>query len=187
MTHLISLHNALFARIERATDGWLLPSLARFAFAAVLLIYYWNSGLTKLGDGIAGLVQPSLGAYAQIFPKAFEAVGYDTSQMGALQRLVVLAGTYAEFVLPLLIVIGLFTRLAALGMIGFVMVQSLTDIYGHHATQYGQWFDRLSDGVILDQRLMWVTVLLVLVLKGGGPLSLDRLVLGRPHALRASA
>jgi putative oxidoreductase len=35
---------------------------------------------------------------------------------------VVVAGTLAEFILPLLIVIGLFTRLAAFGMIGFVIV-----------------------------------------------------------------
>ena len=44
---------------------------------------------------------------------------------------IVVAGTVAEFILPILIAIGLFTRLAALGMIGFVIVQTLTDLFGH--------------------------------------------------------
>lgn len=179
MNTLISLYNALFDKIERGTDGWLLPTLARFAFAAVLFVYFANSGWGKLGEGFAGLIYPDAGAYIQIFPKAFEAVGYDSSQMSFFHWVVVMAGTYFEFILPVMIVLGLLTRVAAVGMIGFVIVQSLTDIYGHNVTQYGVWFDRLSDGVIMDQRLMWVTVLLILVIKGGGPLSLDRFLLRR--------
>lgn len=181
MTALISLYNALFTRVERAGD-FLLPLFARFAFAAVLLVYYWNSGLTKLGDGILGLFSPSIGAYSQIFPKQLEAAGYDVSQFGFFEWAVVMGGTYAEFLLPLLIVIGLFTRLSALGMIGFVVVQSLTDVYGHGATDQktlGAWFDRLSDGVILDQRLLWVLLLTVLVVKGAGALSVDRVLRNR--------
>jgi putative oxidoreductase len=151
--------------------------LEAFVFAASLLIYYWNSALTKLGSGPFA---PSVGAYAQIFPKAFEAAGYDTAQLTLLHRLVVLAGTWAEFALPALILAGILTRLAALGMIGFIAVQSLTDLYGHggidHPATLGAWFDRFPDGAILDQRLFWITILLVLVVKGAGPLSLDRLL-----------
>lgn len=182
MTALISLHNAFFEKLEAALGPWLLPTLARFTFAATLLVYFWNSAMTKLGEGFFGFLTPASGAYFQIFPKAIEAAGYDDSQLSVFHTAVVLAGTWAEFVLPLLIVIGLFTRLAALGMIGFVAVQSLTDIYGHGATGYGTWFDKLSDGVILDQRLFWVTVLLILVVRGAGPISLDRL-LGGPASV----
>jgi putative oxidoreductase len=176
MTVLIQWHNAIFARIEPLA-GLILPSLARFVFAAVLFVYYWNSGLTKLGDGIFGIFNPSLGAYAQIFPRAMEAVGYDSSQLGLFHWAVVFGGTVAEFVLPILIVIGLMTRLAALGMIGFVIIQSLTDIVGHgvDAATVGFWFDRFSDAYIMDQRAFWVFTLLVLVVKGAGPLSVDRL------------
>lgn len=165
---------AALARLD-ATGDAVLPSLARFAFAASLAGYFWASALTKLGDGP---FSPSLGAYAQIFPRAMEAVSYDASQLGLWHRLVVLAGTYAEFVLPALILAGLLTRLAALGMIGFVLVQSLTDIIGHgaDATAIGAWFDRIPDSAILDQRLFWVLLLAVLVFKGAGPVSLDRLV-----------
>jgi putative oxidoreductase len=155
-----------------------LPLFARFTFAAVLLVYFWNAGLTKLGDGVFGLFRPALGAYAQIFPRQMEAASYDASQLGLFHWAVVVAGTAAEFILPLLIVIGLLTRLAALGMIGFVVVQSLTDIVGHGAGT-GAWFDRASDAVILDQRAFWVLGLTVLVFKGAGVLSLDRLVSAR--------
>ncbi|MDD9738698.1 MAG: DoxX family membrane protein [Marinovum algicola] len=189
MTALINLHDMISDAIERAFDS-LLPLLARLVFAAVLLVYFWNSALTKVGDGFLGLFQPSTGAYAQIFPKAMEAVTYDVSQLGAFHWLVVVAGMWAEFLLPLMILLGLATRLAALGMIGFVAVQSLTDLYGHgginHPETFGTWFDRVPDAAILDQRALWMFLLLVLVIKGGGALSLDRIigraVLGRTHA-----
>lgn len=181
MHALVSIHNTVFSLVERA-GNWLMPLAARLVFASTLLLYYWNSGLTKLGDGILGLFSPSIGAYSQIFPKQLEAVGYDVSQFGLFQKLVVLAGTYAEFILPLLIVIGLATRLAALGMIGFVVVQSLTDVIGHGATDaktLGALFDRFPDAVILDQRLFWMFLLAYLVVRGAGALSVDALLCRR--------
>jgi putative oxidoreductase len=155
-----------------------LPLLARLVFAGVLLGYFWKSGITKLGDGIFGIFVPSSGAYVQIFPRAMEAVGYDTSQLSFFHWAVVFSGTVAEFVLPLLIVIGLLTRFAAFGMIGFIVVQSLTDLYGHggiaHEGTLGAWFDRIPDALILDQRAFWVLCLTILVVKGAGMLSADR-------------
>jgi putative oxidoreductase len=175
MQGLIGLHDGIFARIERLSPA-ILPTLARLIFAGVLLIYFWNSARTKVGPGFFGFLHPSTGGYAQIFPKAMEAVQFDISKMTAFHWLVVEAGIVAEFLLPLLIVLGLATRLAALGMIGFVLVQSLTDIYGHgiDAGTIGTWFDRASDAVILDQRAFWVLGLSVLVFLGAGPLSVDR-------------
>jgi putative oxidoreductase len=59
--------------------------------------------------------------------------------------------------------------------IGFIAVQSLTDIFGHNvdAASIGGWFDRNSDALILDQRLFWVFLLLFLAVQGAGRLSLD--------------
>lgn len=178
MPRLLSLYHAFTDFLERL--DWMLPTLARFVFAAVLAAYFWASGVTKLGDGLLGLFSPSTGAYAQIFPKAFEAVGYDASQLGTFHWAVVVAGTIAEFILPALIILGLMTRLAALGMMGFIAVQSLTDLYGHggieHAKTVGAWFDRLPDGVILDQRAFWFLALTTLAIKGAGPVSVDSLL-----------
>lgn len=178
MRILVSLYDAIFARIERIGD-WLLPLGARFVIGATLLVYYWHSGLTKIGDGVFGLFSPSVGAYAQIFPRQLEAVGYDSAQLSVFHWLVVVGGTWAEFILPVMIVLGLGTRLASTGMIGFVALQSLTDVYGHGMTDtktLGAWFDRFPDSIIMDQRLFWVFALSYLVIKGAGPVSLDSLL-----------
>lgn len=173
---MFSHFQAVGNRLTRA--DWVLSLSARLIFAATLAFYFWTSALTKLGDGLFGLFVPSVGAYAQIFPRAMEAIGYDTSQLSSWHTVVVLGGTWAEFILPALIILGLLTRLAALGMIGFIVVQSLTDILGHGAANdprtLGAWFDRFPDSAILDQRAFWVFVLFVLVIKGAGPFSLDR-------------
>ena len=174
MHMLVTLHNRIFDKISNTLGYWFLPTFARFSFLAVLFFYFWNSAKTKL-DGIFAV---SDNGYIQIFPKMFEAAGYDSSQLGFFQWIVVLAGSYAEFILPILIVLGLFTRLAALGMMGFVVVQSLTDVYGHGVTgkTLGGWFDGPSDSLIMDQRLLWFVVFATLLVKGAGPLSLDRLL-----------
>ena len=184
MSPLITLHNVVFDRLERA--DWLLPLIARFLFAAIFLMYFWVSGLTKLGDGVFGFLFPSVGAYAQIFPRAMEAVNYDASQLSIFHDIVVTAGTSAEFLLPIMLLVGIFTRLAALGMIGFVIMQTLTDLFGHGAisepSTVGAWFDKIPDSVIMDQRALWVFLLVVIVFKGAGPLSVDQLLRGKSQA-----
>ena len=178
---------ALTARLARLGDE-LLPLMARLIFAAVLLVYYWRSGVTKLGEGIFGLFQPSSGAYVQIFPRTMEAAGYDVTQLSFLHWITVVAGTAAEFALPAMIVLGLLTRLSALGMIGFIVVQSVVDVVGHRADSatIGAWFDASSAGLILDQRAFWVLSLAVLVFKGAGLFSADRILFrNAPSARRA--
>ncbi|GHF73461.1 DoxX family protein [Seohaeicola zhoushanensis] len=178
MIRLINLYLRLAAFAEFRIAPALMPTLARLVFAGVLLVYYLKSGLTKLGDGLTGLYQPSAGAFAQIYPKVAEALHYNIAAATPLQKAVVLAGTWAEFLLPVLVVIGLFTRPAALGMAAFVVVQTLTDIYGHgvDAKSLGSWFDPHPGGAILDQRALWLMLLLVLVFRGGGPLAVDRII-----------
>ena len=163
-----------------ASAPWLLPTLARVVFILVFFVYFWNSATTKI-DG--SIFSPSSGAFGQIFPKAAEAVLWDVSQLTIVQRIIIFAGTVAEFALPVLIAIGLMTRLAALGMIGFVAVQTIVDVTGHGA-KLGTWLNNAPE--LLDQRTLWVFLLLVLVIKGAGPLSVDRLFSGR-GADRAAA
>ena len=173
---LIRLFNRIIEDLDQHCEAWLIPTLARLAFAGVLLVYFWKSALTKLGDGIFGFLTPTANAYVQIFPKAMEAAGYDHTQLSFFHTLVVIAGTVGEFVLPLLIVIGLLTRIAALGMIVFVFVQSIVDVFGHGVTgkDFGSWFDAASGSLIIDQRTFWILLFLIILLKGAGPISVDR-------------
>jgi len=174
MTALAQIRTVLFAPMDQ--KDWVLPTLARLVFLAVFFFYFINSAGTKI-DG--SIFSPSAGAFAQIFPKAAEAVLYDVTQLTFLQRIVIFFGTVAEYVLPVLIVIGLFTRLAAVAMIGFIAVQTLVDVTGHGVT-LGTWFNNAPE--LLDQRTLWVFLMLVLLIKGAGPLSVDRLLAPRSDA-----
>ena len=175
MNVLIRLHHKVFAQVSRA--DWVLATMARFLFGAVLASYFWVSALTKVGDGFNGLWALEFGGYAQIFPKAMEAVSFDITALSIWHHAVVYTGTYAEFVLPAFIIVGLLTRLSAIGMIIFIIVMSLTDLFAHGKQTdpkvFGAWFDKAPDSLVLDQRALWVFLLLVLVVKGAGPVSLD--------------
>ena len=175
MNVLYRLEDAILGPVGRCLDGAVMPILARLVFLATLATFFWSSAMTKLGDGIGAIFSPSTGAYVQILPAQMEAVGYDESQLGLFADLIVLAGTWAEFIIPALIVLGLFTRAASLAMIGFILVMSFVDIVGHGAdtTTIGMWFDNVPDAKILDQRLFWIFLLLIPIARGAGPVSLD--------------
>jgi putative oxidoreductase len=163
-------------------QDWFPGLLARLTFASVLFFYFFNSAKTKVGEGVQGFLQVQDNAYFQILPKVVEQYGYDASQVPAFPyQWIVYAGTYSEFILPVLIVIGLFTRMAALGMIVFVAVQTYVDITAHAVDEktIGAFFDRFPDAMIADQRLLWVFPLVYLFIYGAGKLSLDHLFAGR--------
>lgn len=172
---LIEFYRQTVRQVEAMLDGWFLGLLARLVFLAVLLPYYINSALTKF-DGPFSIADS---AYYQIALPAVDAAGGDVSAVSIFPwGLMVLFGSYGEIILPLLLVAGLSTRIAALGMIGFIIVQTLTDVLVHNvdATTIGALFDRFPDSVILDQRLLWIFPLIYLVVKGAGPFSLDKLL-----------
>ena len=87
------LEDLILGPLARLLDGAVMATLARLVFLATLAVFFWKSGMTKLGDGIGGIFSPSVGAYAQILPKQMEAVGYDPSQLGFLSKALVLFGT----------------------------------------------------------------------------------------------
>lgn len=182
LLYLAELHGRFFRSLDGLTANWLPGLLGRLVFLAVLYLYFLNSALTKIGDGIFGFLHVQPSAYFQIAPQAVDAALGDVDAIAFFPYgLIVYAGTYAEFILPALIVVGLFTRIAAIGMIGFVAVQTLVDITIHKvdASTIGALFDRFPDSVIADQRSLWLFVLVILVLKGPGMLSIDGLLARR--------
>lgn len=129
---MITLHNAVFGWLQRITENWLLGLVARAVFAGTLLIYFYNSFLTKVDSRNGDYFTVTDGAFIQIYgDRVFEAVGYDFSSLefwpwGALVYL----ATYAEIVLPVLIVLGFLTRIASWGMLIFIGVMTYKDITG---------------------------------------------------------
>ena len=178
MNIIYRLEEAVLGPLARALNAGLLALLIRLTFLAVVAVFFWNSAMGKIGEGITGLWTPSVGAYASIMPKAMEAVGYDPSQLGIGAKLFVIAGTYGEFLIPFLVVIGLFARASAIAMIVFILVMSYVDVTGHGVggEAFGAYFDRIPDAKILDQRTLWIVLLVGLVAKGGGWLSVDGLL-----------
>ena len=170
MNFIFSIYR-LFERTAEFIFLPLLPLLARLAFAGGLLMFFLNSARTKFGTNP---FSPSIGAYAQILPEKASAGGYSLSAFSWLDWLIVMGGTYGEVLLPLLLVLGLCTRLAAAGMIVFVAVMTWVDVTAHQV-ELGAFFNRHANEII-DMRGFWVICLLVLLAMGGGRISLDALI-----------
>ncbi len=119
----------------------LLALLARLAIASIFFL----SGRTK----VTGLLTVTDSTYALF---------RDDYRVPLLPpELAAHLATYAEHLFPLLLVLGLFTRVSALALLGMTAVIELF-VYPD------AWPTHLS----------WAALLLYLVARGGGALSLDR-------------
>ena len=177
MTDLRTRLRPIASAIETHAAQWGMGLLARLLLLATIVPYYLASAKTKVGEGVGGFFDVQAGAYGQIIPPIAEAHYYDASMIPIVPwKLIVIAGTYAEFILPILIVVGLLTRPAAIGLIGFIIVQSYVDHAFHGVTgdTFGAFFDRDPTSLVLDQRAFWSFPLLFLALFGPGAVSLDR-------------
>lgn len=117
--------------------------VARLGLAAV----FWLSGRTKV-DGVFTITDSTYFLFAEeyrlpLIPSSLAAG----------------AATTAEHVLPILLVLGLLTRLSALGLLIMTLVIQVfvyPDAWGTH--------------------LGWAALALVLLRSGAGPLALDRMI-----------
>jgi putative oxidoreductase len=161
-----------------------LSALSRLTFAAVLGQYFLISAVSKIGgsDLSVGPNVPgtflSLGAFYELAPQALTAAGYNSENLSLALLLGVEVIVLAEVILPVLLVFGLATRIAAFGMIGLILLTTVIDIYARHAPPevIGALFDARPYDTILDLRLLWITVLAIPAILGGGALSLDAFV-----------
>jgi putative oxidoreductase len=132
-------------RIQSALPDWLLLLVARLGIASVFFL----SGRTKV-DGFL-TITPS--TYA-LFEDEYRLPLIPTD-------IAAHAATYAEHLFPILLVLGLFTRMSALALFGMTLV---IEIFVYPDA----WPTHLS----------WAAILLPLIAKGGGALSLDQLLFG---------
>jgi putative oxidoreductase len=139
----------------------LIAFIARFSIAAV----FWKSGQTKVEgfavDLIGGtfeLGEPRLAASTLPLFRSEYHVPLLSPEVAAHMA------AFAEHFFPVLILVGFATRFSALALIGMTLVIQLfvyPDAYPTHGT--------------------WIAVLLLLVAKGPGRLSIDQLIARRYH------
>ena len=127
------------------------PSLAALALRLAVAGPFWRSGLTKW-EGFGRLSDSAVYLFTEEFRLHLPGreIPFPYPEITAF-----LAGS-GEVILPLLLVIGLGTRLAALGLLGMTLIVQLT----------------VPDGW-RDYHLPWAAMLMALLVIGPGRLSLD--------------
>ena len=157
---IVTSVNSALARIPHS----LIALVARFSIAAV----FWKSGQTKIQGLAIDIVN---GSFELGWPRLSDSavdLFRDEYKVPLLapETAAVLAAV-SEHMLPLLILLGLATRLSALGLLAMTAVIQLfvyPDAYPTHG--------------------VWAAVLLLLMARGAGVLSVDHLIARRHRAWR---
>lgn len=134
--------NRIAGMLEGLIGHPLLALAARFAIAGI----FFMSGRTKV-EGWLTVTDSAVALFAEEYK-----VPLLPPELAAHMA------AYAEHFFPLLLALGLFTRLSALALLGMTLVIQVF-VYP------GAWATHLS----------WAGLLLYLIGRGAGPLSLDRL------------
>ncbi len=143
MTALVSVYNRLAALAGRLLPETVLLLVARLGIAAV----FFQSGRTKV-EGWLTITDSTYYLFETDYKLPF-----------VPPHLAAHMATYCEHLFPILLVLGLGTRFAALGLLGMTTV---IEVFVYPDA----WPTHLS----------WAAILLPLIAKGGGALSLDRLL-----------
>lgn len=134
---------AFASAAERTVPDWLLPLLQRLAIAAVFFL----SGRTKV-DGVFTISDSTFFLFENDY-----AVPLLSPQVAAY------AASAAEHIFPILLVLGLFTRLSATALLMMTLVIQLFVYPGAWAVHF-----------------TWAALMIPLIARGGGRMSLDRLL-----------
>ncbi len=140
----------LIDRLSGAVPEGIALLFTRVALAGI----FWRSARTKVEDGSFLTIKDT--TFFQFSDAPFNQVPILNGELGAYVT------TYTEHVLPILLLLGLATRLGALGVLGMTLVIQ-TFVFPEMAV----WW---------QTHILWVAMALVLIVRGGGLFSLDRLI-----------
>ena len=133
-----------------------IPEVLMLLFVRVTLAgIFWRSGRTKVDEG--SWLTVSENTIYQFGDDPFNKVPLLPSELAAHLT------TYAEHALPILLVLGLFTRLSAFALLGMTIVIQIF-VFPE------AWWQVHS---------LWVALALILIVRGGGGMSVDALLAGR--------
>ena len=155
LVRLVTLALGMFERIPHN----LIAFIARFSIAAV----FWNSGQTKIEGFAINLVSGDFQlGWPRLSESALSLFQYEYKLPFVPPELAAPMAAMAEHLFPLLILIGLGTRFSALALLGMTLVIQLFVYPGAYAT-HGTW----------------AAVLLYLIARGPGMLSVDHWLASR--------
>ena len=144
----------IVARPTKWLNGAMAEGIALLFTRVALAGIFWRSARTKVEDGSILTIKDT--TFYQFSDAPFNQVPLINGDLGAYVT------TYTEHLLPVLLLLGLATRLGALGVLGMTLVIQ-TFVFPEMAV----WW---------QTHILWVAMALVLIVRGGGLFSLDRLI-----------
>ncbi len=148
--------NAIFRVYDRAVkfvSGKIPESIILLVVRVALAGIFWRSGRLKVEEG--SILKISETTFFQFDDDPFNKLPLLSPEIAAHVT------TYAEHIFPILLVIGLFTRPSALAL----AIMTLT-IQFFIFTDAQTWW---------QTHIIWTALALMLILRGGGMLSLDHI------------
>jgi len=139
----------LVGAVTRPLDAWGGPAAVLFLRIVICLTFY-RAGMTKLADWENTLLLFEYEYMVPILPVAIAAF----------------LGTFFELVMSVLILLGVFTRLAALPLLGMSLI--IQFVLGARSPVYDNF-----------EHFFWMAILCYLIARGAGALSLDHLAAKR--------
>jgi len=143
----------MYDRAVTYVSGRIPEAIALLVLRAALAGIFWRSGRTKIEDG--SLFSISDTTYF-LFKEEYAGVPLPSDFAAVM-------ATVSEHLFPILLVVGLFTRLSALALLGMTMVIQIF-VYPE------AWW---------QVHILWAAMCLILIVRGGGVFTLDTLLARR--------
>lgn len=146
MNAITAPYNRFVAMLSASWIDAVMLLFVRISLAGI----FWRSGRTKVDEGSWLSVSDTA---TFLFEEEYKGVPLPPEFAAYM-------ATYAEHLFPILLVVGLFTRLSALALLGMTMVIQIF-VYPE------AWW---------SVHMIWAALALMLIIRGGGSLSLDALL-----------
>lgn len=146
---MIALYDRIIAFVSAKVPEAIMLLFVRIALAGI----FWRSGQTKIEEG----------TWFSISDTTYYLFSEEYSRVPLPSDFAAVMATVSEHVFPILLVLGLFTRLSATALLGMTIVIQIF-VYPD------AWWSVHS---------LWVALALVLIVRGGGLFSLDAPLLKR--------
>lgn len=140
---MIALYDRTVKRVSGKVPEAIMLLFVRVALAGI----FWRSGRSKVEEG----------SWFQISDSTYFLFSEEYSAVPLPSDFAAVMATVSEHVFPILLVLGLLTRLSAAALIGMTMVIQIF-VYPE------AWW---------SVHMLWVALALVLIVRGGGSLSVD--------------